>query len=52
MKILITGGDNLIIGGCVKSRIYSALSELGNALLELNKLYLTLRRSPSIFHNF
>ena len=31
-------GDNLIIGGCVKSRIYSSPSELGDALLELKKL--------------
>jgi nucleoside 2-deoxyribosyltransferase len=31
-------GDNLIIEGCVKSRIYSSLSELGDALLELKKL--------------
>ena len=31
-------GDNLVIEGCIKSRIYSTLSELGDALLELNNL--------------
>jgi hypothetical protein len=33
-------GDNLIIEGCVKSRIYSSLSELDDAFLELNKLFI------------
>ena len=33
-------GDNLIIKGCVKSRIYNFLSELGYALLELKKLFI------------